>query len=64
MQALSRAIAAAVQQGGEVGVGQARVVLLGEGGAGKTSLARALLNKPFVDQHISTAGADVFSIEV
>ena len=39
-----------------------KVVLLGDGGVGKTTLALRLLNQPFTRKYIATIGVDVHSI--
>ena len=45
-------------KGGTITVHQSRLMLVGHSGAGKTSLRHCLLNKPFVDHHITTLGID------
>jgi GTPase SAR1 family protein len=39
--------------------GRAKLVVLGWTGEGKSSLLRSMLNKPFLQQMVSTIGADV-----
>ncbi|XP_070562192.1 probable serine/threonine-protein kinase roco4 [Ptychodera flava] len=41
-----------------------RVMLVGAYGAGKTSTKRSLFKEPYKTEHLSTDGADVFSIDI
>ncbi|XP_070576156.1 probable serine/threonine-protein kinase qkgA [Ptychodera flava] len=39
-------------------------MLVGAYGAGKTSTKRSLFNEPYIEQHLSTDGADIYDIDI
>ena len=46
-----------------IGWNRSRVFIVGQGGVGKTSLLRALLNMVFMEKVKSTIGADISTVD-